>query len=135
MPRDPEEIVITTGPIPGSRKVYVDSGPDGSLKVPFREVVLEASANEAPVRLYDTSGPYTEENARFDVQKGLPPMRADWIHARGDVEEYEGREIRPEDNHRKEGDPRTVAEFTNKRPPLRAKPGRQSILRDVRSGA
>ncbi len=123
MPRDPEDIVITTGPIPGSRKVYVDSGPDGSLKVPFREVVLEASANEAPVRLYDTSGPYTEENVSVDVQKGLPPMRADWIRARGDVEEYEGREIKPEDNHRKEGDPRAVAAFTNKRAPLRAKPG------------
>jgi phosphomethylpyrimidine synthase len=123
MPRDPDEIVITTGPIPGSKKTYVTGGKDGALRVPFREVALEASANEPPVRLYDTSGPYTDEDVKVDVYKGLPALRTDWIKARGDVEEYVGRDVRPEDNHRTDGDPRACPEFPVKRPPLRAKPG------------
>ena len=60
MPKD-SEIVISTGPIPGSKKIYVAAGKDGELRVPFREVKLEESANEPPVRLYDTSGPYTAD--------------------------------------------------------------------------
>jgi len=123
MPRDPDEIVITTGPIPGSKKTYVTGGKDGALRVPFREVALEASANEPPVRLYDTSGPYTDEDAKIDVYSGLPALRTEWIKARGDVEEYVGRDVRPEDNHRTDGDPRACPEFPVKRPPLRAKPG------------
>ncbi len=123
MPRDTDDIVITTGPIPGSKKTYVTGGKDGALRVPFREVALEPSANEPPVRLYDTSGPYTDEDVKIDVYKGLPALRSEWIKARGDVEEYVGREIKPEDNHRTEGDPRACPEFPVKRPPLRAKPG------------
>jgi phosphomethylpyrimidine synthase len=123
MPRDSDEIVITTGPIPGSRKTYVSSGKDGSLRVPFREVVLESSANEPPVRLYDTSGPYSEDNPQIDVYKGLPPMRDAWIRARGDVEQYQGREIRPEDNHRTDDDQQACPEFPQKRQPLRAANG------------
>jgi len=123
MPRDPDDIVITTGPIPGSKKTYVTGGKDGALRVPFREVALEPSANEPPVRLYDTSGPYTDEDVKIDVYKGLPALRSEWIKARGDVEEYVGRDVRPEDNHRTEGDPRACPEFPVKRPPLRAKPG------------
>ncbi len=123
MPRDPDEIVITTGPIPGSKKTYVTGGKDGALRVPFREVALEASANEPPVRLYDTSGPYTDEDAKIDVYSGLPALRAEWIKARGDVEEYVGRDVMPEDNHRTDGDPRACPEFPVKRPPMRAKPG------------
>ncbi len=124
MPRDPEDIVITTGPIPGSKKTYVAGGKDGSLRVPFREVALEPSANEPPVRLYDTSGPYTDESVEIDVYKGLPRMRDAWIRARGDVEEYEGRTIRPEDNHRTPGDPRAYPDFPAQHKPLRAKPGK-----------
>ncbi len=123
MPRDTDDIVITTGPIPGSKKTYVTGGKDGSLRVPFREVALEPSANEPPVRLYDTSGPYTDEDVKIDVYEGLPALRSEWIKARGDVEEYVGRDIKPEDNHRTEGDPRACPEFPVKRPPLRAKPG------------
>ena len=124
MPRDAEDIVITTGPIPGSRKTYVSGGKDGGLRVPFREVALEASANEPPVRLYDTSGPYTDDGVKIDVYEGLPALRAAWIRARGDVEEYAGREVRPEDNHRDPGDPHGCPDFPIKRPPLRARPGK-----------
>jgi phosphomethylpyrimidine synthase len=123
MPRDPEEIVITTGPIPGSKKTYVTGGKDGAIRVPFREVALEPSANEPPVRLYDTSGPYTDESVKIDVYQGLPRSRDAWIRARGDVEEYEGRDVRPEDNHRTPGDPRSYPDFPVRNRPLRAKPG------------
>ena len=108
MPRDPEDIVITTGPIPGSTKTYVTGGKDNALRVPYREVKLEESAKEPPVRLYDTSGPYTDESVKIDVYQGLPRLRDAWIRARGDVEEYDGREVRPEDNHRSPGDPRSA---------------------------
>jgi phosphomethylpyrimidine synthase len=124
MPRDPEEIVISTGPIPGSKKTYVTGGKDGSIRVPFREVALEPSANEPPVRLYDTSGPYTDESVKIDVYQGLPRSRDAWIRARGDVEEYEGRDVRPEDNHRTPGDPRSYPDFPVRNRPLRAKPGK-----------
>jgi len=122
MPRDNDAITITTGPIPGSRKTY-ETGPNG-IKVPFREVVLEESANEPPVRLYDTSGPYTDPDAELNVDNGLPALRRSWIDARGDTEEYEGRNIRPEDNHRNAGDPNACPEFPSKRKPLRAKSGK-----------
>ena len=60
MPKDSESIVISTGPIPGSQKVYVEHG---DLRIPFREVALEESANEPPVRLYDTR--IVEADRRF----------------------------------------------------------------------
>ncbi len=84
---------VTTGPIRGSRKIYV-----GDYKVAMREIDLEPSANEPAVRVYDTSGPYTDPNVKIDIEKGLEPLRRDWIMARGDVEEYQGRSLKPEDN-------------------------------------
>src|SRR5215472_11917361 len=80
---------ITRGALPGSRKVHLEG-------VPFREVAL--SGGEPPVRLYDTSGPYTDGSVKIDIQKGLAPTRREWILARGDVEEYEGRVRKPEDD-------------------------------------
>jgi len=90
------ELKVTTGPIRGSRKIYVE-GRDG-VHVAMRAVDLEPSANELPVILYDTSGPYTDPNARIDIMAGLPEVRRDWIRSRGDVEEIDQREVRPEDN-------------------------------------
>jgi len=87
------ELKVTTGPIRGSRKIYV-----GDLKVAMREIELEPSANEPAVRVYDTSGPYTDPNARIDIMAGLPELRRDWIRSRGDVEEVDQREVKPEDN-------------------------------------
>jgi len=109
-------VEITRGALPGSRKLYVDG-------VPFREVAL--SGGEAPVRLYDTSGPYTDESAAVDIHKGLGARRRDWILARGDVEEYDGRARKPEDDGLKRGELLSVAQFDRGlRKPLRAKPGR-----------
>ena len=87
------EIGVTTGPIRGSAKIHV-----GPLKVAMREISLEPSSGEPPVRVYDTSGPYTDPAAHIDIAKGLPELRRDWIVARGDVEEVTQREVKPEDN-------------------------------------
>ncbi|PZU16131.1 MAG: phosphomethylpyrimidine synthase ThiC [Citromicrobium sp.] len=93
IPARTELPVVTTGPIRGSRKVHV-----GPLRVAMREVMLEPSSGEAPVRLYDTSGPYTDPAATIDIERGLPELRREWIVARGDVEEVAQRAVRPEDN-------------------------------------
>jgi phosphomethylpyrimidine synthase len=114
------EIGVTTGPIRGSRKVHV-----GPLRVAMREVELEPSSGEPPLRVYDTSGPYTDPDARIDIMAGLPARRREWILARGDVESYDAREIRPEDNGQL-GPDRSggVQPFPNVvRRPLRARPG------------
>ncbi|MGD9990919.1 phosphomethylpyrimidine synthase ThiC [Pseudonocardia sp.] len=65
---------VTTGPITGSRKSYVD-GPDG-LRVPVRRIGL---TNGEHLDVYDTSGPYTDETATVDLDAGLPALRADWV--------------------------------------------------------
>ncbi|KER36077.1 phosphomethylpyrimidine synthase ThiC [Sphingobium indicum] len=114
------EMRVTTGPIRGSRKIHV-----GPLKVAMREIDLEPGSGEAPVRVYDTSGPYTDPNARIDIMAGLPALRRDWIIGRGDVEEYDARAIQPEDNGLK-GPDRSggVQAFPNTvKRPLRAKAG------------
>src|SRR3970282_1560678 len=70
---------VTTGPIPGSRKVQVEVR--RGLRVAMREVVITPESGEAPIALYDTSGPYTDPNAQIDLPKGLPPLRQPWILA------------------------------------------------------
>ena len=99
------------------RKVYVD-GP-GGLRVPFTEVTL--TGPEAPVRLYDTSGPGS------DPQVGLPPLRREWIVGRGDVEEYAGRRPEARDDGRSAARGVTRPDtFTGvPRPPMRAVRGRR----------
>ena len=114
------EIGVTTGPIRGSRKIHV-----GKHRVAMREIQLEPGSGEAPVRVYDTSGPYTDPNARIDIMAGLPALRRDWILARGDVEAYDARQVKPEDNGLKGPDRSAgVPQFPNVvQRPLRAKPG------------
>ena len=90
------EIGVTTGPIRGSKKVHVGAKSGSGIRVAMREIALEGG--ESPVRVYDTSGPYTDTDAAIDIHAGLPKLRRDWIVARGDVEEKEQREVRPEDN-------------------------------------
>ncbi|USA39753.1 phosphomethylpyrimidine synthase ThiC [Pelagerythrobacter marinus] len=112
------EIGVTTGPIRGSRKIHV-----GPRKVAMREIDLEGG--EPPVRVYDTSGPYTDPAAQIDIRQGLPALRREWQLSRGDVEEYEPREVKPEDNGQL-GPDRSggVPAFpTALRKPLRAKAG------------
>lgn len=115
------EIGVTTGPIRGSTKIHV-----GPLGVAMREIHLEKSSGEPSVRVYDTSGPYTDPAAAIDIAAGLAPKRRDWILARGDVEDYQGRAIKPEDNgqlgpDRSGGVPAFPKVVTR---PLRAKAGK-----------
>jgi phosphomethylpyrimidine synthase len=114
------EIGVTTGPIRGSRKIHV-----GPLGVAMREIHLEPGSGEAPVRVYDTSGPYTDPDVTIDISAGLAPKRREWIIARGDVEDYAAREVKPEDNGLKGPDRSAgVPAFPNVvRRPLRAKAG------------
>jgi phosphomethylpyrimidine synthase len=91
--------VVTSG-FPNRRKVYVE-GDAAGLRVPFAAVDLSSSAGSGPASgresflLYDTSGPGS------DPDVGLPPLRKEWILARGDVEEYTGRPVNPRDDGRR----------------------------------
>ena len=78
-------------PFPKSRKVYVEgSTPD--IRVPMREISLSPTGSEEnpPVFVYDTSGPYTDPEAKIDIRRGLPPLRMKWISGREDTEELPG---------------------------------------------
>ncbi len=117
-------------PFPASRKVYVvGSRPD--VRVPLREIALTPTAGRVgvvdnpPVRVYDTSGPYTDPAVSTDIHRGLAPLRRSWILERGDVEAYAGRVVQPRDNGLTANDPRAnLAVFgAPTRCPLRAKPG------------
>ncbi len=117
------EIGVTTGPIRGSRKVHVAAQSGSGVRVAMREIDLEGE--EPSIRVYDTSGPYSDPAANIDIMAGLPQLRREWIMARGDVEAYDARAVKPEDNGQL-GPDRSggVRPFPNvvKRP-LRAKAG------------
>src|SRR5579875_2048141 len=116
---------VSTGPLPASRKVHVESRRLPGLRVAMREIDLAPAAKEPPLRVYDSSGPYTDPAARIDIAAGLPPLRAEWIAARGDTEPGPGRAVRPEDNGLKPGEASTVPVFDRAgRRPLVARPGR-----------
>ncbi|MGI8891475.1 MAG: phosphomethylpyrimidine synthase ThiC, partial [Chthoniobacterales bacterium] len=91
--------------MPNSRRVYVEGQIHPEVRVPFREISLaptkDFSGNlepNEPVRVYDTSGPWGDPSISPNSAEGLAPLRAEWISGRGDVANYEGREITPEDN-------------------------------------
>ncbi len=119
----PPRFSVTTGPLPASRKIYIKGEKYPDIRVPLREILLDEAGREPPVRVYDTSGPYTDPDAAIDIHAGLPRIRENWILARGDVEPYEGRGITPADNGFASGEGPAAA-FPVKRRPLRAKPGR-----------
>jgi phosphomethylpyrimidine synthase len=124
---------------PNSRRVYREGSQPG-VRVPFREIAQHVTrsadggieANE-PIVAYDTSGPWGDPVTKCDVRDGLLPLRLEWIRSRGDVEEYEGRPIRPEDDgyftaeaeeRAKEKDKGRLERFPGlRRQPLRARAG------------
>ena len=120
---DPKVTVpkVTTGALPASRKVYCapEAAPD--LKVPVREIALDASSGEPPLPVYDTTGPYTDPGYTVDVEKGLPRARTRWVKERGGVEQYEGRPIKPVDNGNVSGK-HLARDFPNTPKPWRASP-------------
>ena len=126
-------------PLPNSRRIYVD-GKVAGVRVPFREISQTPTRNfdnsleeNAPVRVYDTSGPWGDPSVICDVTDGLPALRMEWIRARSDVEEYEGREPKPIDdgyltfdaaNRARIKDVGRLEDFPAlKRKPMCAKPG------------
>jgi len=99
-----EQVMRETGTIPtgeraGSRKVYVAGELYPDIRVPFREVAVHPSANEPPVTIYDSSGPYTDPTVTIDIKKGLPHVKSSWQLDRGDIAPVANpREVKPEDN-------------------------------------
>jgi phosphomethylpyrimidine synthase len=90
----PNEI-LTTEPLPGSKKIYVQGEIHPYIRVPMREISL---SNDTALCVYDTSGVYTDPSVEIDVAEGISPIRKEWIEARKDTEFYEGRIMSPEDN-------------------------------------
>ena len=99
-----EEVMRETGTIPtgeraGSRKVYVAGELYLDIRVPFREVAVHPTANEPPVTIYDSSGPYTDPTVTIDIKRGLPLVKSSWQLDRGDIAPVANpREVKPEDN-------------------------------------
>ena len=135
--------VSSSDQLPNSRKVYVNGEVHCDVRVPFREISLALTKSmdgtlepNEPVRVYDTSGPWGDMDFRGDVEEGLPSLRANWIRDRGDVDEIEGRLVRPQDDgylsvpHAEHSAKRNGnSEFGMRnaklqRKPLRAKPGK-----------
>ena len=123
-PRSLEPFRVTTGPLPASRKLYSPAPGFPDVRVPYREISVHPSAKEPPVRVYDTTGPYTDPDIAIDVHEGLPRIREAWIAARNDSAPYAARAVKPEDNGHVTGD-KLVTQFPNLHTPRRALPGKQ----------
>ncbi len=122
-PKDFKLPTITTGPITGSAKIYDAPVAHPDVKVPFRQITLQPSANEPPLRVYDSSGPFTDSTAAINVDKGLARHRTAWVLERGGVEAYAGRDVKPEDNGNVSGSAAARA-FAISNQPLRGLPGK-----------
>jgi phosphomethylpyrimidine synthase len=121
-PKALEPFRVTTGPLPASQKLYSAAPGFPDVRVPYREIALHPTAKEPPIRVYDTTGPYTDPSVTIDVHAGLPPIRSPWIASRGDTAAYTGRHVKPEDNGNVSLE-KLVTEYPNLRQPLQAKPG------------
>ena len=109
---------VTTGSLPASSKVHVKSQYDDAVSVPLREIALSEGASVEAIRVYDSSGPYTDSNVTIDLEKGLSRERQAWAIERGGVETYEGRHVKSEDNGGAEG-AHLAREFPVRHKPLR----------------
>jgi phosphomethylpyrimidine synthase len=92
-------------PLPASTRVYIQGQLHSSVRVPMRQIALADTqffdghiAPNAPVCVYDCSGPWGDPAFTGSAEDGLPAMRQEWILARGDVEAYQGRAVLPQDN-------------------------------------
>jgi phosphomethylpyrimidine synthase len=129
--------------LPGSRRIYVEGSRPG-VRVPMREIAVTPTKSYTgaitpndPVRVYDCSGPWGDPAFTGNSDEGLPALRARWIQDRGDVEEYDGREVKPMDNgylsgkhaeYASKAEKNRLIEFpgltSQRRRPLRAKAGK-----------
>ncbi|HXJ12952.1 MAG TPA: hypothetical protein VNH19_11825, partial [Candidatus Limnocylindrales bacterium] len=130
--------------LPNSQRVYVPGSLHPDVRVPMREIEVSdtksytgAIEKNAPVRVYDCSGPWGDSDFKGTSEEGLPALRRDWILKRGDVEEYDGREVKPQDNgylsgkhaeYASKAEKNRLIEFpgltSQRRRTLRAKPGK-----------
>ena len=110
--------------LPASRKVYKAGELHKDLRVPMREITLHPSSGEAPLTVYDSSGPFTDPAVKIDIERGIGRLREEWITARGDVEAYDGRPVLPVDNGNVIGTKGAAPEFPNLRRPYRATGGK-----------
>jgi phosphomethylpyrimidine synthase len=83
------------GAFPASERIYIPGKVHASVRVPLREI---STKDQSRLRVYDTRGPWGDPRQICDVRHGLPALRLGWIADRGDTVEYEGRQVRPEDN-------------------------------------
>jgi len=129
--KTPNQQVITRTPLPGSRKIYVP-GNLHNIRVAMREITLGDTVSKviggekrevnAPVTVYDTSGPYTDPAFEIDLKKGLPRLRESWITSRQDVELLT--DLTSEYGRLRAADPKLDSlRFEHIRPPYRAKAG------------
>ncbi len=109
--QQPTTFTISDTPLPSSKKIYVKSERFQDVRVAMREIELTGSADEPNLPVYDTSGPYTDQDVAINIRKGLPQLRQRWIEGRGDVESYDGREVKPEDNGFKDWNATPVEAF------------------------
>ncbi|BDA85281.1 phosphomethylpyrimidine synthase [Aureimonas sp. SA4125] len=92
----PPAVAVTSGPLPASTKVHRAGTIHPEIRVPMREIAVHPTAGEPPVTVYDSSGPFTDPAYAVDIARGLPRLRHGWLGS--DVETYDGRPLRPEDN-------------------------------------
>ena len=128
-----QENIITTTPFPKSKKIYV-KGELHDISVAMREIEIGTSAarvngqlvestDKKSLTVYDTSGPYTDPNAKINIHEGLPKLRKDWILKRGDVEQLN--DFSADYTHERENDKSTLdIRFKNIPKPLKAKAGK-----------
>jgi phosphomethylpyrimidine synthase len=130
----PGEGTITQEPFPGSQRIYVEGEIHPTVRVPMRQITLAPTLSKvsglvveenAPVTIYDTSGPYTDPELSIDVAKGLAPLRAPWVAARGDVEDL-SQLSSATGRTRAEDEALSAVRFAPRRPPRKARPGRRA---------
>jgi len=128
---------MSTEPLASSHKIYIESQRRQDVRVAMRAIHLSDAQNghngnshggekQAPLTVYDTSGPYTDPNVKTEIRRGLQALRADWIRARGDVEELSAPSYQPPvgKNGHRNGSSTERFPDESRRPILRAKPGR-----------
>ena len=114
---------VSTGSLPASRKIHVKGAMHPDVRVPMRQIDLHPTSGEQPVTVYDSSGPYTDPTAQIDISKGIERHRDAWLAKATDLEQYEGRRVKPEDNGNATGE-RLVPEFPVRYQPRRASGGK-----------
>ncbi len=116
---------LTLGGMPSSEKIYIANN-TGDVLVPMRQINLSQNSSNKNFVVYDTSGIYTDNQKLHEINlnHGLPKIRKNWVLERQDVEYYQGRKIKPEDNGLQNKN--QIPQFNlNNYQPLKAKIGKQ----------